>query len=100
MPAWTFVFGYGSLAIVPQLVPGRAFAPNGFVADLAGFERSWGVAMDNRHDLPGYKYYTDDRGRRPEVYVTYLDIRERAGRECQRGLHPGRRWPTRRARCP
>ena len=75
----TFVFGYGSLAIVPSLVPGRAFAADGFVADLAGFERSWGVAMDNRVDLPGYKYYTDERGRRPELYVTYLDIRERAG---------------------
>lgn len=73
------MFGYGSLAIVPSRVPGRAFAANGFVADLAGFERLWGVAMDNRRDLPGYKYYTDDRGRRPELYVTFLDIRERAG---------------------
>jgi hypothetical protein len=79
MPRGTFVFGYGSLAIVSRLVPGRAFAPSGFVTDLAGFERSWGVAMDNRRDLPGYKYYTDERGGRPEVYVTYLDIRERAG---------------------
>lgn len=74
----TFVFGYGSLAIVPGIVPGRAFAADGFVVDLAGFQRSWGAAMDNRRDLPGYKYYTDDRGRRPEVYVAYLDIRRRA----------------------
>ncbi len=74
----TFVFGYGSLAVAPGIVPGRAFAADGFVADLAGFQRSWGAAMDNRRDLPGYKYYTDDRGRRPEVYVAFLDIRARA----------------------
>ncbi|MGZ4295803.1 MAG: gamma-glutamylcyclotransferase [Solirubrobacteraceae bacterium] len=30
--------------------------------------------MDNRHDLPGYKYYTDAGGRRPEVFVAYLDL--------------------------
>ncbi len=79
VPRGTFVFGYGSLAIVPDLVPGRAVAADGFVADLAGVERVWGVAMDNRRDLPGYKYYTDDRGRRPDVHVTYLDIRDQAG---------------------
>lgn len=75
----SFVFGYGSLAIVPSLVPGRTVAAGGFVADLDGFARGWGVAMDNRRDLPGYKYYTDARGCRPDVYVTYLDIRERVG---------------------
>ena len=75
----TFVFGYGSLAIVPGPIPGRRVAADGFVADLTGFARSWGVAMDNRCDLPGYKYYTDRRGHRPEVYVTYLDVHERAG---------------------
>ncbi|MDQ6729004.1 MAG: gamma-glutamylcyclotransferase [Actinomycetota bacterium] len=78
MPRGTFVFGYGSLAIESGLVPGRRCAADGFVADLPGFQRSWGVAMDNRRDLPGYKYYTDDRGRRPDVYVAYLDLRERA----------------------
>jgi dephospho-CoA kinase len=30
--------------------------------------------MDNRRDLPGYKYYTDATGRRPEVFVAYLDL--------------------------
>lgn len=80
VPRGTFVFGYGSLAIMPSLVPpGRAVAAEGFVADLVGFERVWGVAMDNRHNLPGYKYYTDERGRRPEACVAFLDIRERAG---------------------
>ena len=73
------MFGYGSLAILPGVSPGRAFAADGFVADLAGWERFWGVAMDNRRDRPGYKYYLDQRGHRPDVYVAYLDIRQRAG---------------------
>ncbi len=30
--------------------------------------------MDNRRDLEGYKYYTDAGGRRPAVYVAYLDL--------------------------
>ena len=30
--------------------------------------------MDNRRDLPGYKYYTDASGGRPQVYVAYLDL--------------------------
>lgn len=69
-----FVFGYGSLAARPAPVPTRALKEPGFVADLAGLRRVWGVAMDNRRDLPGYKYYTDGGGRRPEVFVAYLDL--------------------------
>jgi hypothetical protein len=31
--------------------------------------------MDNRVDLPGYKYYVDPRtGERPAVYVAFLDL--------------------------
>jgi gamma-glutamylcyclotransferase (GGCT)/AIG2-like uncharacterized protein YtfP len=30
--------------------------------------------MDNRRDLPGYKYYADAEGRRPQVFVAYLDL--------------------------
>jgi hypothetical protein len=70
-----FVFAYGSLVSPPGLTPGRGWSAHGFVADLLGFRRAWGVAMDNRRDLPGYKYYTDPRGRRPEVFVTFLDVR-------------------------
>src|ERR687894_1532691 len=55
-PGWTdppramtavaqFVFGYGSLA--------AGFA--GRRARLHGHRRVWGVAMDNRLDIPGYK---------------------------------------------
>ncbi len=59
------VFGYGSLA---------RLAAGGFAAELAGARRAWGVAMDNRHDLPGYKYYTDSEGRRPRAFVAFLDL--------------------------
>jgi cation transport regulator ChaC len=61
-----FVFGYGSLA-------GPA-ADGRFVAALRGHRRRWGVAMDNRRDLPGYKYYTDAGGGRPAVFVCFLDL--------------------------
>jgi gamma-glutamylcyclotransferase (GGCT)/AIG2-like uncharacterized protein YtfP len=31
--------------------------------------------MDNRRDLPGYKYYVDPQtGERPQVYVAFLDL--------------------------
>jgi len=60
-----YVFGYGSLV---------AGAPGGFVAELRGMRRRWGVAMDNRADVPGYKCYLDSDGRRPAVSVCFLDI--------------------------
>jgi hypothetical protein len=66
------VFGYGSLAARPGVT--RELAATGFVSDLRGFVRRWGVAMDNRRDLPGYKYYTDPAGRRPDVFVAFLDV--------------------------
>jgi hypothetical protein len=69
-----FVFGYGSLTARPGPAATRAVKEHGFVADLLGLRRVWGVAMDNRRDLPGYKYYTDTGGRRPEVFVAYLDL--------------------------
>jgi hypothetical protein len=68
------VFGYGSLTARPGPIPTRELKEQGFVADLAGVRRVWGVAMDNRRDLPGYKYYTDADGRRPDVFVAYLDL--------------------------
>ncbi|HEX4011510.1 MAG TPA: gamma-glutamylcyclotransferase family protein [Solirubrobacteraceae bacterium] len=69
-----FVFGYGSLAARLEPAPTREIRPHGFVAELSGARRTWGVAMDNRRDLPGYKYYTDAAGRRPAVFVAYLDL--------------------------
>ena len=66
-----YVFGYGSLAADRH--------QEGFIAQLPGFARGWGVAMDNRRDLPGYKWYADQSGRRPEVFVAFLDIAECPG---------------------
>jgi len=59
-----FVFGYGSLLHGAAGVPCR----------LAAHRRRWGVAMDNRRTLPGYKYFLDPlTGGRPEVFVAFLD---------------------------
>ena len=57
------IFGYGSL--VGQGVPW----------ELRGYRRYWGVAMDNREDIPGYKHFEDAQGGRPAVYVCFLDLR-------------------------
>ena len=60
-----FVFGYGSLAALGDgVAPSRTPRAEGFVCDLRGYRRQWGVAMDNSRDLPGYKHYTDAVGRR------------------------------------
>lgn len=75
----TWVFGYGSLADVERLERflGRRLAPEEVVfGRLRGYRRSWNVATDNRLDLPGYKMYLDPKtGERPEVYVTFLNLR-------------------------
>ena len=65
------VFGYGSLA---------DFAAGGRPGELAGYRRGWGAAMDNRRNLPGYKYYLDAAtGERPAVYVAFVDLRPAPG---------------------
>lgn len=72
-----FVFGYGSLTARSGWAarcPTRELRGHGFIADVAGLRRTWGVAMDNRRDLSGYKYYTDATGLRLEVFVAYLDL--------------------------
>ncbi len=60
-----YVFGYGSL------VTG---VPAAFATELRGMRRGWGVAMDNRVDIPGYKCYLDAQGYRPAVSVCFLDV--------------------------
>jgi hypothetical protein len=69
-----WVFGYGSL--VPDLASARTRSRDGdgFVADLRGHRRVWGVAMDNREVVPGYKLYLDPDGGRPAVWVAFLDL--------------------------
>ena len=64
-----YVFGYGSLV---------AEHARGHVATLRGHRRIWGVAMDNRVDIAGYKSYRlRADGSRPAVFVAFVDI-ERA----------------------
>jgi cation transport regulator ChaC len=58
-----YVFAYGSL--MPD---------GGMPARLLGYRRAWNVAMDNRETIPGYKYYLDEAGGRPEVFVTFLNL--------------------------
>ena len=43
------VFAYGSL------IDGARGQP----CTLSGWRRGWGVAMDNRRTLPGYRYFLD-----------------------------------------
>jgi cation transport regulator ChaC len=74
-----FVFGYGSLVARGHVAPTRAFHAEGFVADLRDFRRGWGVAMDNHVNLPGYKYYLDEDGLRPDVCVVFLDVHRARG---------------------
>ncbi len=64
-----WVFGYGSLAALPGAHP----------AVLEGHRRSWGVAMDNTVELPGYKVYEDANGNRPAVCVAFVDVAPAAG---------------------
>jgi hypothetical protein len=78
-PGDRFVFGYGSLAGAPGRPLNRIHAAHGFVADLRGHARRWGVAMDNRHVLPGYKRYLSREGARPPVHVCFLDVVPCAG---------------------
>lgn len=60
-----YVFGYGSLAA------GEACA----TTRLRGHRRVWGVAMDNRVAIAGYKRYRRPRdGSHPPVHVAFLDL--------------------------
>jgi hypothetical protein len=63
-PDAEYLFGYGSLA----------GDPGGTLALLRGHRRTWGVAMDNSEDIPGYKHYETPDGGRPAVRVCFLDI--------------------------
>ncbi len=60
------IFGYGSL--VPDEAGGA------IPARLPGFRRVFGVAMDNARAIAGYKIYRERGGRRPGVYVAFLDV--------------------------
>ncbi len=75
-----FVFGYGSLVDKQRLAKflhrdKLDKMPITFCR-LKGYRRVWNVAMDNTVDIQNYKYYLDTiTGERPNVYVTFLNIR-------------------------
>jgi gamma-glutamylcyclotransferase (GGCT)/AIG2-like uncharacterized protein YtfP len=84
----TFLFAYGSLlAGSRSLLAEHAAGPDGGHTGapprpcrLRNHRRVWNVAMDNRTTLAGYKYYRDpEDGRRPEVFVAFLNIVPRQG---------------------
>ena len=76
----TYVFGYGSLVDPASFsrTIGRSnwLAEDYALATLNGHKRTWGIAMDNRLSLPGYKRYVaaDAPDTYPEVYVCFLDV--------------------------
>lgn len=74
-----FVFGYGSLVNLTNLQTylKRNLVPvlDYVICGLKGFNRCWNVAMDNRIDLPNYKYYIHrETGNRIDGFVTFLNI--------------------------
>lgn len=78
-PGRQWIFGYGSLVDAEHLAQylagyGLALGNYGY-CELAGFKRTWNVAMNNAETLPNYKYYVDPQtGRRPNVYVAFANI--------------------------
>ena len=65
----SWLFAYGSLLPAGEARP----------CDLSGWQRSWGVAMDNTVDLPGYKHFVTPEGERPALMVAFLSIARVAG---------------------
>jgi len=78
-PGRHWVFGYGSLAhpehLAGFLTRHRLQLGAHAHAELAGFRRTWTVAMDNSQTLTGYKYYLDaTTGARPDIFVAFANI--------------------------
>jgi cation transport regulator ChaC len=65
----SWLFAYGSLLPAGEARP----------CTLTGWQRSWGVAMDNTVDLPGYKHFVTPAGQRPALMVAFLSIAPQAG---------------------
>ncbi len=74
-----FVFGYASLSALLAAPPTRAPSRHGYVTDLRGARRGWGVAADNALAVPGYKRYRAADGSYPPVRVAFLDLLDGEG---------------------
>jgi hypothetical protein len=70
-----WLFGYGSLLPAGTTALPREARP----CRLGGWQRTWGVAMDNTVDLPGYKHFVTPEGERPALMVAFLSITPQAG---------------------
>src|SRR4051794_2801486 len=82
-----FVFGYASLVGRLESPPSRTPDARGYVCDLAGFRRRWGVAMDNAEVVPGYKVHLGPvDGSRPEVMIAFLDLYEATDADAVNGF--------------
>ena len=87
------IFGYGSLVDIGRLSEflnehGLALGDHRYVT-IAGWRRSWSVAMDNRDIVPGYKYYVDrSTGAHPDVYVAFLNIERVRKADLPAGIPP------------
>ncbi len=73
------MFGYGSLvdpASLARTLGRDHWTPEDFpLARLEGYRRIWGVAMDNRVAIPGYKrFLIPGQETPPALYVAFLDI--------------------------
>lgn len=82
------IFGYGSLVNIKHLQAylGRPLSPDKdfWFCRLHNYRRCWTAAMDNRLNVPGYKYYvarqsgdrpTHTPAQRLDGFVTFLNIR-------------------------
>lgn len=83
-----YIFGYGSLVDLDKLkvfLQKDTFLPNElFICKLKGYRRIWNVSMDNKRDLPNYKYYVESiKGldKRPPCFVTFLNIEKHVDSE-------------------
>ncbi|HEY4280411.1 MAG TPA: gamma-glutamylcyclotransferase family protein [Conexibacter sp.] len=91
-----WVFGYGSLAAAQGAAgtggagasaAGTSAARGAYPTELLASRRWWGVAMDNRVDLPGYKWYRERAsGERADGLVAFLDVAGADGGSAVNGL--------------
>lgn len=81
-----FVFGYASLSALLAAPPTRAPDPRGYVTDLRGARRRFGVAADNALAIPGYKRYRAADGSYPPVHVAFLNLEDDGGAGAVNGV--------------
>jgi len=70
-----YIFGYGSLVDRGDLALylGEEKPQYEFVK-FKGLKRDWSVAMDNRADVPNYKYYVNAAQERVDKYIAFLNV--------------------------